>query len=824
MNRTLKPESLDKKIARTPSTQRLRVGVTGMTCASCSNRVERALNKVAGVEANVNLATETADIQFDPAQTPASAVVAAIEKAGYGTLSAQAQLAVEGMTCASCSSRVERTLRRLTGVLEASVNLATERAQVRYLPASISVDEMIAAIQTAGYGARNLDRSEEAEEDGHKAAILRAMGRDVLLAVSLALIVLLLAMGSAFSAPFAHWLQNHAPLPRFWEGVQFILTSIVLFWPGRRFFRPGWIAYRHLSPDMNSLVATGTGAAWLYSSLVLFVPFVFPASARHLYFDSAAVVIAAVLLGKYLEEIAKGRSSAAIYALLQLQTKTARRIDAQGQEEEVAISQLRLGDHLLVRPGERVPADGRVLDGSAHVDEAMLNGEPIPQKRAAGAEVYAGTFCQDGRLRIEVTRLGKDSVLAQIIALVESAQSGKLPIQSLADRVIRIFSPLVLAIALLSFLFWSLYSADVSLALATAVAVLVVACPCAMGLATPAAIMVGTGRAAELGVLFRKGSALEMLAEVDTILFDKTGTVTCGHPTLVARGGAQEALTIAAAVERDSEHPIARAIVHAVPELVLQAENFQAVAGQGVEGQLAGAWVRVGTREFLAQQNIAIPEDDELRTQEAVGATIVFVAQDGRYLGWLAVADALRAEAPAVCAALRQMGMDLALVTGDGEIPAHRVAKQLGIEAVHARILPQDKANVVREYQTQGRRVAFIGDGINDAPALAQADVGVALASGTEIAMEAADVTLSHPDLGTLVTALRAARQTLGRIRGNLFWAFFYNILLLPLAAGVFLPWGVQLNPMLAGVAMGFSSIFVLGNSLRLRRIRAFSC
>ncbi|WP_348550800.1 heavy metal translocating P-type ATPase [Acidithiobacillus sp.] len=811
------------KMADTPSTRRLRVGVTGMTCASCSSRVERALNKVPGVRASVNLATEQAEIEFAGSQDDTQALVNTITQVGYGVVTAEATLAVQGMTCASCSSRVERVLRRLPGVLEASVNLATERAQVRYLPTAVDISAMIAAIQTAGYGARNLAVTDESSEEQRKRDALRGMRRDVFLAIALAIAVLILAMGSALSPAFASWLRVFAPLPKFWEGVQFALASVVLFWPGRRFFRPGWAAYRHLSPDMNSLVATGTGAAWLYSSLVLFIPTIFPESARHLYFDSAAVVIAAVLLGKYLEEVAKGRSSAAIRGLLQLQAKTARRIDAMGQEQEVAITQLQSGDQLLIRPGERLPADGKILEGSAHVDESMLSGEPLPQRRSAGDEVIGGTLCQDGRLLVEVGAVGKDAVLAQIISLVEAAQTGKLPIQGLADRVIRVFSPLVLAIALLCFLFWSLYSGDLSLALATAVAVLVVACPCAMGLATPAAIMVGTGRAAELGVLFRKGSALEMLSRVDTVLFDKTGTVTRGHPELLAQGGSADTLALAAAVEQGSEHPLARAIVAAAATPLHSLADFRAVPGQGVEGRVASDWIRVGTREFLSGEGIAVPEDAELQAQEAAGASVVHVGRAEGYVGWLAIADAVRPEAAAVTKALRQMGLRLALITGDSAASAQRVAAELGIDTVHARVLPQDKARIVQEAQAQGRRVVFVGDGINDAPALAQADVGIALASGTDIALEAADVTLTHGDLRSLITAIQAARQTLGRIRGNLFWAFFYNILLIPFAAGAFLPWGWQLNPMLAGVAMGCSSLFVLGNSLRLRRLRPFS-
>ncbi|MDE1953370.1 MAG: copper-translocating P-type ATPase [Betaproteobacteria bacterium] len=808
----------------------LKIDIEGMTCASCSTRVEQALRKLPGVDsAGVNLATERAEVKFDPAQVDAARLVEAVRETGYAAVTSEVDLAIEGMTCASCVGRVERALREFPGVLEAGVNLATEHAHVRYLPASLDVGDLTAAVADTGYSAHALEGATEEDEGSRRRAVRHAMGRDVIIAAVLALAILPLSMGATFVPALAHWLAVTSPFPRFWDWVQLVLASVVLFGPGRRFFRPGLIAYRHFSPDMNSLVATGTGAAWLYSLLVLLTPALFPPESRHVYFDSAAVVVAAVLLGKYMEELAKGRTSAAIRKLVNLQAKTARRLDEHGVEQDVPTAQLHVGDRIVVRPGERIPVDGRVVEGRAHVDASMLTGEPLPVAKGVGDAVVGSTVDQDGRLVIEATSVGRDTVLAQIVKLVESAQTGKLPIQGVADRVVRVFAPVVILIAIVAFTAWMMIVGNISLALVAAVAVLVVACPCAMGLATPAAIMVGTGRAAELGVLFRKGEALETLSRIDTVIFDKTGTLTEGRPSLADSSGPQpdEALRLAAALELASEHPLGRAIVEAAQQRGMDlpaVDDFRAVVGYGIEGRVAGRLVRVGARRFLEREGIALDAQEARWADESEGAgrTVVFVTAEDQVLGLLAIADRIKPESLAVVRALRARKLNIVMVTGDARRTAETVAAQLGIGEVHAEVLPQDKAKVVTDLQKKGRRVAFVGDGINDAPALAHADVGIALASGTDIAMEAADVTLTRGNLQEVVTALDAARRTLSNIRGNLFWAFFYNILLIPIAAGVAAPFGVHLNPMLAGVAMGLSSIFVLGNSLRLKRIPAF--
>ncbi|MGC8467241.1 MAG: heavy metal translocating P-type ATPase [Acidithiobacillus sp.] len=807
-------------------TERLDIGVRGMTCASCSSRVERALERLPGVvSAQVNLATERAEVCFTPGQQSAPAVVAAVQASGYEPVVQEAEIAVAGMTCASCVGRVERALRRQPGVLEASVNLATEKATVRYLPTMVETGDLLAAIRKAGYEASLTNPTKGA--DAGLQASRETAARSLWLAAGAALVVLCLAMVPPWWPGLERLIGSISPFPRASEWLQMFLTTFVLFGPGRRFFRAGWVAYRHLAPDMNSLVATGTGAAWLYSLLVLLTPGIFPAAARHVYFDSAAVVVAAILVGKYLEAAAKDRSAAAIAQLARLQVRSAAVLDEAGQTHETPIAELRPGQRVLVRPGERIPVDGRVVEGRAEVDEAMLTGEPLPQVRRPGDKVVGGTLCRDGRLVIEVTTRSGDTVLAQIIRLVENAQSGKLPIQGLADRVVRVFTPLVLLTAPLSFGAWLALTGDLSQALVAAVAVLVVACPCAMGLATPAAVLVGTGRAAELGVLFRSGEALEHLARANTLIFDKTGTLTTGRPVLVGYHGTDpdQALRLAAAAEQGSEHPLGQALVNAAREhgLVLPPlQDFQALPGLGLRARVEDHAVLLGSAEFLRGEGIVVDEASVTTTADMPAHGRIYLALDEQFWGSFRFADPLRPEAVRVVDSLRRRGFELWMITGDAASTAMAVARELGIQHWYAGVLPQDKAKRVGELREAGKKIVFVGDGINDAPALATADVGIALASATDIARAAADVTLTHGRLEAVVTAVDVARHTLANIRGNLFWAFFYNILLIPVAAGLAAPWGLTLNPMAAGVAMALSSVFVLSNSLRLRRLQPF--
>jgi len=810
---------------------RLELGIEGMTCASCSGRVERALSGLAGVaEASVNLATERASIAYDEQQTGPDQFVREVREAGYTPLTADWEIGVGGMTCAACSARVERALNRLPGVIEASVNLATERASLRYVPAALEQEEILRAVHDAGYEPRVLDGEEvEEREKQAREAERRAMRRDLVLALALTLPVLVLSMGAAFVPGLERILLTLAPAT-VWHWAEATLTTVLLLGPGRRFFRPGWIALRHFSPDMNTLVMSGTGAAWLYSMMVLIQPVLFPEQARHLYFDSAAVIVTVILLGKYLEAVAKGRTSSAIKKLIGLQAKTAR-VLREGREESVPASEVTPGDLLLVRPGERIPVDGEVSDGESYVDESMLTGEPVPVAKRAGDRVVGGTLNQHGVLKLTATEVGSRTVLAQIIRLVERAQGSKLPIQGLADRVVRVFTPAVMVTALVTFVAWLLFgpSPAITLALVSAVAVLVVACPCAMGLATPAAIMVGSGRAAELGVLFRKGEALEALSGVDTLVFDKTGTLTLGRPRLTDLealvGELAAALHLAAAVEAGSEHPLATAIVaaaEATGQALAEARNFRALPGYGAEARVDGQRVLVGADRLMQREGVDIgPLTEQAGALAGEGKTPIYLAVDGQPRALLAVADPVKPEAPSVVGALRERGMRVVMLTGDSRRTAEAVARLCGIEEVQAEILPDAKAAAVAALQAQGRKLAFVGDGINDAPALAQAEVGIAVGSGTDIAIEAADVTLSRDDLGGVVTALEAARHTLHTIRGNLFWAFFYNAALIPLAAGIFYPLlGWHLDPMAAGAAMGLSSLFVVTNSLRLRRLK----
>lgn len=809
-------------------TTEIRFGVRGMTCANCSSRVERVLRRAQGVgEANVNLATEVATVSFDEAELPE--LLSLVEDAGYQVVEESTDIAVEGMTCANCSARVERALHRLPGVVEASVNLATERASVRFLPATIGRSQVEQAIRDAGYRVAEAGGPEMGEVSVEAASEEQRLLGDLRLGVALTLPLLLVAMGPMLMPSFDHWVA--ANLGHVGMGIlQLVLATPVLFVAGRRFFHQGMAEMRDLSPGMSSLVMVGSSAAWGYSLMALVAPDLFPEGTAHYYFEAAAVIVTLILFGKWLETRAKGRASTAIRRLVQLQPQVARVI-RQGEEQEVAVDNLVPGDLVMVRPGERLPVDGRVVEGTSWVDESMITGEPVPVAKGADDTLVGGTVNQTGALKLVATKVGGETVLAQIIRLVEEAQAEKPPIQALADRIAAVFVPLVMLVAAITLFVWLLWGPEPSLnfAFVAAVSVLVVACPCAMGLATPTAVMVGTGRAAGLGVLFRSGPALEALAGVDTAILDKTGTLTRGHPELVnqidIRGDRKEALRLAAAVERQSEHPYAKAVVAAAEAAAIPRSDAQAVTaepGYGVQGRVDGKEVAVGSRGYMDKLEInTTGTEDTAREAMQGGQSLLWLAIDSELAAFLVVADPVKEESAEAVSELRRQGLEVIMLTGDQRETAEAVAHQLGIDRVEAEVLPGGKADLVNTERQTGHGVVFVGDGINDAPALARADVGIAIGSGTDVAMEAADVVLMGEDMRGVGRSIALARRTLGVIRGNFFWAYAYNIALIPFAAGVFYPLtGWMLSPMLAAAAMSLSSVFVVSNSLRLRRFQ----
>jgi Au+-exporting ATPase len=742
---------------------------------------------------------------------------------------AEISLAIEGMTCASCVGRVEKALKAVPGVAEASVNLATERATVR---GRAGVEALIAAVDRAGYAARRLDRSAGEAEDAaaRKDAERAALKRDLIVAAALTLPVVVLEMGSHLIMPVQAWIEQSLGMQASWT-IQFVLTTLALFGPGMRFFRHGAPALVRLAPDMNSLVAVGATAAYGYSLVATFAPSALPEGTVNVYYEAAAVIVTLILLGRFLEARAKGRTSEAIQRLARLRPRTTR-VRRDGHVAAIPIGEVVPGDIVEVRPGERLPVDGEVVEGESYVDESMLTGEPIPVAKSVGDAVVGGAVNQNGALTFRATAVGEATVLAQIIRMVEAAQGSKLPIQALVDKVTMAFVPAVFAVAAATFAAWLAFgpSPALSFALVNAVAVLIVACPCAMGLATPTSIMVGTGRGAELGVLFRRGEALQLLKDAKVVALDKTGTLTEGRPALtdleIAEGfDRANVLRAVAAAEDKSEHPIARAIVEAAKaeEIVLPAASaFVSEPGFGVKAEVDGARVEIGADRFMAKLGVDVSIFAEAAKRLSdEGKSPLYATIDGRPAAIIAVADPIKASTQPAIAALHALGLKVAMITGDNALTAQAVAHRLGIDEVVAEVLPDGKVAAVRKLKAAHGTLAFVGDGVNDAPALAEADVGLAIGTGTDIAIEAADVVLMSGNLKGVANAIALSKATIGNVRQNLFWAFAYNTALIPVAAGVLYPhWGLLLSPIFAAGAMALSSVFVVGNALRLRNFQ----
>jgi Cu+-exporting ATPase len=801
--------------------------IDGMTCAACAGRVERAISAVGGVEkAEVNLANASGRVALadGAGADTARAVSGAMQAAGYPAVPQRLRFAVEGMTCATCAGKVERALLSVPGVLAATVNLADNVASATAITRDIQA--MQAAVAAVGYAATPIaSGTRPADRSGDETARL---SRLTLVAAALTLPVFVLEMGGHLYPALHHLIAQSIGMETSWL-IQFLLTTLVLVWPGRQFFAKGVPALVRLSPDMNSLVVLGTSAAWGFSVVALFAPGLLPDGTRAVYFEAAAVIVTLILLGRWLEARAKGRTGAAIKRLIGLRPALAR--VARGDTfAEVPIEDVRRGDVLQIRPGERIPVDGVIREGTSAVDESMITGEPLPVEKTKGALLVGGTVNGNGALRMRATAVGSETMLARIIAMVEEAQGARLPVQDLVNAITRWFVPAVMAVALATVAVWLAFGPAPALpfALVAGVAVLIIACPCAMGLATPTSIMVGTGRAAELGVLFRQGDALQALQGVAVVAFDKTGTLTRGKPEvtdIVPLGMTDDALlALVAAVEALSEHPLAGAIVRAAKEKGLAltvARDFAAVPGHGLKAKVGDHAVLIGTGRFMTLEGVdAVAMTGQAATLAARGRTPIMVAVDGKAAGVIAVADRIKPTAAATVRALHDKGLKVAMITGDTRATAQVIASELGIDEVRAEVLPEGKVAAIRDLQKLGK-VAFVGDGINDAPALAAADVGVAIGTGTDVAVESAHVVLMSGDPSGVVNAIEISRRTMGNIRQNLGWAFGYNVLLIPVAAGVLYPvWGVLLSPALAAGAMALSSVLVVSNALRLRWVR----
>ena len=814
--------------------------ITGMTCASCAKAVERAVKKIDdNIEANVNIATEKLSVSYDESKVTSQDIQRAIEKAGYGVLEEinlnQTIIPISGMTCASCAKAVERSVGKLDGVQTVDVNFATEKASISYIPEKVKLSEIKEAIKKAGYEPRDAENTNAVDEDKiRKEKEVKSLWIKFIVSAVFAVPLFYIAMGQMIKEPF-----GPLPLPQIINpdinplnfGLIQLFLTIPIVIAGYKFYTIGTKAILSKSPNMDSLIAIGTGAALSYSLYSLYLTFNGDMMAIHnMYFESAGVIITLVLLGKFLESVAKGKTSEAIKKLMGLSPKTAI-IIKDNKEIEIPIEEVEVGDVIVVKPGSKIPVDGIVVEGHTSVDESMLTGESIPVEKSVGSHVVGASINKNGTIKFKAEKVGSDTAISQIIKLVEDAQGSKAPIAKLADVISGYFVPIVFAIAVIVSIAWFISGKDIEFALSIFIAVLVIACPCALGLATPTAIMVGTGKGAENGILIKGGEALESTHKINTIVFDKTGTITEGKPVvtdIITDGdiNKDELLKIAASAEKGSEHPLGEAIVKEGEKKNLGLYNidkFVAIPGHGIEVEIESKGILLGNKKLMQDRKIALRKLEEISDKLAAeGKTPMYIAINNKIAGIIAVADIVKESSAKAIMKLHDMGIEVAMITGDNKKTADAIARQVGIDKVLAEVLPQDKSSEVKKLQSEGRFVAMVGDGINDAPALAQADIGMAIGSGTDVAMESADIVLMKSDLMDVPTAIKLSRSTMRNIKENLFWAFAYNVIGIPIAAGVlYLFGGPLLNPVIAALAMAFSSTSVLLNALRLKRFEA---